>query len=255
MKRTYPYGSYRVPNTKRRRVTNNNYKRRPSGNVRYDNLVVARPTRMAPLATRGWNFPNTGESKVIDIAVGTLQVNTTGTISLLNGCIQGTDYTQRIGRKIQLKSLYVRGRVQLETALNGVQISPQMARMMLVVDTQPNGVVFAITDLLNTAAPESQLNLNNRDRFMIICDKEWVFDPYIIQGTATQSFAVGGRTISPLKKYKKLNMETIFNSGNAGTIADMTSGALYMVWLGSQPAGAATDLNAIVSTRVRFKDP
>lgn len=249
MKRRQPYNDRFNTNKKRK------YYKRPTNPTRYTNLVIARPQRMAPLATRGFNFPNTGESKVIDIAVGTIQVNTTSSISLLNGCIQGTDYTQRIGRKIVLQSVYVRGRVQIEGPASGVQNASQLVRMILVIDTQPNGTVFAITDLLNTAAPESQLNLNNRDRFSIICDKEWVFDPYIVSTTATQSLGIGGRTIQALKKYKKLNMETIFNSGNAGTVADMTSGALYMVWIGSNAASANADSNAIVSTRVRFKDP
>lgn len=230
--------------------------KRPAYRPQYQNLVSARPIR-APLATRGWQFPNNGEYKVIDIQVGTIQVNTTGAISLLNGCVQGTDYTQRIGRKIMLKSLYIRGRIQTESATTAQASNTiaQLVRMIIVCDTQPNGTVFAITDLLNTATPESQLNLNNRDRFSVICDKQWVLGPEYYSGTATQAYNSSSQQIYPIKKYKKLNIETIFNAGNAGTIADMNSGALYMVWIGSTGAGNFTDANAILSSRVRFQDP
>lgn len=252
-------GDFNVP--RKRARTTYGYRVRPVRTQNYTNLVLARPRRvgplgMAPLASRGWNFPNTGEKKVLDIATGTVQVNTTGSISLLNGCIQGTDYTQRIGRKIVLKSVYIRGRVQSEASIGPSPVisAGQMARLIIVIDTQPNGVIFAITDLLNTSDPSSQLNLNNRDRFMILCDKLYVIDPFAFSTTATTAYASMSNQIHRLKIFKKLKMETIFNAGNAGTIADMTSGALYMVWIGSIAAGAQ-DMNAVVSTRVRFQDP
>jgi len=256
MKRKYPYGTYSVPSKRRRSATQVRVYR-PAISPRYSNLVVARPQRMAPLATRGYRFPMNGENKTIDIAVGTVQANTTGTITLLNGCIQGTDFNQRIGRKILLKSVYIRGFVRSEASATMVlgAIASQQVRMILVVDTQPNGVVFAITDLLVSASPASQLNLNNRDRFMVICDKTWVLDPYALNNVATTSFASMSNQIKPLKKFKKLNIETIFNAGNAGTIGDMNSGALYLVWIGTEAAAAGTDANAVLSTRVRFKDP
>jgi len=172
---------------------------------------------------------------------------------------------QRVQRKLTtlisfcvfgINPMYIRGAVATQSGLtaNTAAVGAQFVRMIIVVDSQPNGTVFAITDLLNTADPASQLNLNNRDRFNIICDKEWAFDPYLVDATATQSFASASKQIYTIKKFKKLNIETIFNAGNAGTIADMNSGALYMVWIGSIASGL-TDSLAQVSTRVRFQDP
>lgn len=227
---------------------------RPAISQRYNNLVVARPSRMAPLASRGYQFP-IKERKTFDIATTTYQVNTTGSFTLLSVPVPGTDYTNRIGRKITNKSIYIRGRIQLEWSLVVPSGSPaQLARMIIFVDQQPNGAVPIVTDLLNNATPEAQLNLNNRDRFRVFCDKQWTFDPVYSSAVATQSFGMMNHTISGLKKYKKLNLETVFNAGTAGTIADINSGALYMFWLGSAAAGTMVDCNAIVSTRVRFDD-
>lgn len=211
------------------------------------------------LATRGFRGgygKSAAERKVSDIAVATYQVNTTGSFTLLHVPQLGTDYTQRVGRKTLIKSLYIRGRVATETSISlaAVTNGSQMARMIVFLDLQPNGAAPAVTDLLNTAAPESMLNLNNRDRFKIIKDKQWVFDPYVNVTTATQSQYGAPRQTYPLKVFKKCNYEVIFNAVNGGTISDINSGALYMFFIGSSPAGANTDVNAIVGTRIRFTD-
>lgn len=212
----------------------------------------------APLSTRGWRpFINTNhELKVQDLATATYQVNTTGSITLLAVPVTGADYNARIGRKITLKSLFIRGRIQLEVdaTLAAVSVTGQQARCIVVYDLQPNGAAPAITDILNTADPASHLNLNNRDRFRVIADKEYTFDPYSSVTTANQAQLCFGRTIYNMKLYKRLNLDMIFNAVNGGTVADIASGALYMVWLGSAPSASNGDVNAIVSTRVRYAD-
>lgn len=210
---------------------------------------------MVPMRTGGYR-PNVVERKVNDVATATYNVSTTGSFTLLAGPVLGSDFNQRIGRKILLKSAYIRGRVQLEAANGGQGVTggAQLARMILVCDLQPNGAAPAVTDLLVEALPSSQLNLNNRDRFKILADKQYYVDPYINITTATQSQAALGKTGYAIKKYKKINIEMIFNATNGGTIADVNSGALYMFWIGSGTAGSNTDINAIVSTRVRYVD-
>lgn len=211
----------------------------------------------APLATRGYRFPITNEAKTIDTGAAP-QVSTTGAFALLNGCIQGTDYTNRIGRKIMLKSLYIRGIVASDVGVT--MTSPaitvaQQARMIIFCDNQPNGATPAVLDLLNNATTVSQLNLNNRDRFKILVDKTFVLDPIVYNTTATQSVAAATNQIRQYKKFKKLNMETIYNSGNAGTVGDMNTGALWLFWIGSQAVGVGTDATATWTCRVRFNDP
>ncbi|AIF34805.1 capsid protein [Sewage-associated circular DNA virus-14] len=216
-----------------------------------------RMTPRAPLSTRGWRpFISTNhELKVQDLASATYQVNTTGSITLLAVPITGADYNARIGRKVTLKSCFIRGYLRIEPGAATVGVAQaQQCRFMLVLDLQPNGAVFAITDLLNTADPTSQLNLNNRDRFRVLQDQEIAFDHFNYVTTATQTSEAFGRTIQSFKKYKRLNCEMIFNAVNGGTIADIASGALYMVWIGSNAAGANTDANAVLSTRVRYSD-
>lgn len=199
------------------------------------------------------------EQKAIDIALATYQVNTTGAFTLLNGCIQGTDFNERIGRKIIPRSVYIRGQMYPELARTSVtagvqETLAQLGRMILFVDLQPNGAAPAVTDLLNTASSFSQLNLNNRDRFRILVDKAFAFPNAVKAFTALGSTSGTYGSNFKLKIYKKLQMETIYNSGNAGTIADIQSGALYILWLGSEASGT-TDINAMATVRLRFSDP
>lgn len=234
----------------KRKATNNYYKTMP----RFKKARTSMPQR-APPATRGYT-PNSVELKVADVAVGTVNVNTTGSFNLICNPTLGSDFTNRIGRKIRIKSYYVRGYVVVQAAL--VPTSPistgcQMGRMIVFFDCQPNGAAPAVTDLLNTASPSSHLNLNNRDRFKILTDKTFVFDPFVYNTTATQSVITGTNTIRPLKKYKRCDLEVIYNATSGGTIADINSGALYMFWIGSTASGTS-QINAVVGTRVRYSD-
>lgn len=209
---------------------------------------------MVPLRTGGYR-PNSVERKVADLVTATYQVNTSGSFTLLANPTLGSDFTNRIGRKIVLKSFYIRGYIAQEKALAEAPAGApaQYGRMIVFCDLQPNGAAPAVTDLLVEAKPQSQLNLNNRDRFVILTDKNYVLDPWFLSTTATQSYASCSNNIKLVKKYKKISVETIYNATNGGTIADINSGALYMFWIGDQN-GVADDLNAIVSTRVRYID-
>lgn len=216
----------------------------------------------AVLATRGFR-PGFGtlfagnrydlmhEKKVSDIPTTITDVNTTGHFRLLHVPTQGTDYTNRIGRKTCIKSLYIRGYLTGRVMdMQNNECPPQLCRMIILIDLQPNGAVPTVADLLNEALPTAQLNLNNRDRFKIITDKEYVLDGY--KKNADEGTMGWNRTIVAVKKYKKLNQEVIFQT-NGGSIADITTGALYMFWIGSSVAGSE-DALFHGSKRVRFMD-
>jgi len=243
------YSAYRATNKAARSAPSSRYRKRG---------------RMGTVtATRGFagNYGTTkNELKAFDIAVGSINVSTTGAFSLLHLPALGTDYNQRIGRKTLIKKYYIRGRAQTEasaqSAATTITTVALQARAIVLIDKQPNGLAPATTDLLVSADPASQLNLNNRDRFKILADRTYEFDPY------ANNSGVGGSSMSnqikKVKLFKKWRrgkgIETIFNATNGGTIADINSGALYLFLLGSSAAGTNTDINFTLSTRVRYSD-
>lgn len=248
MKRSNPYVTVSVPATKRVAV------RQTPSSMRMRAPTRAYTRSLVPLRTFGYR-PNNVEKKVNDLDTNTYQVNTTGTFTLLCNPSVGADMTNRVGRRITIKSAYIKGRLQVEGAAtpNNVQVGAQHCRFILFMDYQPNGAAPLVTDLLVSATPASHLNLNNRDRFKILSDKEWVLDPFILSNTATQSYASTSGVSKFVKKFKALNEDVVFSTSTA-SIADITSGALYMFWIGSQAAGANTDANFIGATRVRYSD-
>lgn len=211
-----------------------------------------------PLSTRGYR-PNAVEKKVYDVGPTSKACNTTGTVTALFIPTLGSDMQNRIGRKTCIEKSYLRGFITLEAAsdtLSGCASESQAARIMLVWDSQPNGATAAIADILKDPgnATQSQLNMDYRDRFKVIWEKNFTFDPLIIPGGAVNA-NIMNRTCYFFKKYKKLKLETIFNNTNGGTIADISSGALLLVTIGTVAAGADTNTNLFFSHRTRFSDP
>lgn len=219
-------------------------------------VLIARPRRRIYARTRGrrmsavkrqsirtggWHNPSRGgELKFIDNGASTaltFGVATFVTPILLNGCAPGSDATNRIGRKINMKSVYVRAVLSLgATTTVGSPV-----RMIIFYDKQANAFAPNVTDLLSADDFTRPNNLNNRDRFVVICD----------QVTAVAS--VAGDPVATIEVYKKINLETIFNAGTAGTVGDMTSGSLWLTFAQTGQAGTANAQFKWYS-RVRFDD-
>jgi len=211
-------------------------------------VYTASTTGRAPLATRGFGF--NPELKAFD-TLGTFSVDANGHFTNLCFPQSGGDINQRIGRKLTIKSVYVRFRYVIREAEDfpdeTTAIPNQMGRMVLFMDYQPNGTAPTVLDVLSINSPVSQINLGNRERFKILSDKCYVLDPYLY----SNSPQVENRTIVCGKKYKKLNEEMIF-SGATGAISDVKTGVLYMFWIGSQPTILGSQVT--YTSRVRYSD-
>lgn len=232
--------------------------RSSTSNRRYrKKRVTGNGVKGTQLATRGFKGgygKNTGELKAVTIS-STFQVNTAGSISALCIPATGTDISSRIGRKITLKNLYIKGTFFNEPA-GGVTdntVGMNVGRMIVLIDWQPNGAFPAVTDILTSASPWAHLNLNNRDRFKIIIDKMFTLEPYKV-AAGINLYTFGSPQAITFKKYKKLNIDTIFNGTSmADDIATVNSGALLMFWVGNRTSGTA-DGNFVGETRVRYED-
>lgn len=198
-------------------------------------------TTAQAMRTGGWANPTRGgELKFVDTnptttpAIGVVTW-TAGT--LLNGLANGSDASTRVGRKITMKSLLMKYFWKCDPASTGG--SP--LRILIVYDKQANAAAPAITDILLLDNFNSPNNLSNRDRFVTLVDH--YTEPIGIAG----NFGVGGSV------YKKLNMETMFNAGSAGTIGDITSGSVYLFV--AQNGGILTVAGDFDSrVRIRYTD-
>lgn len=184
-----------------------------------------------------------GEWKYLDTAIN-VDLNSTVSLTLLNGLQPGTGASQRVGQKIMIRSVELR--IFWETnAATGVE---QNVRHMILLDRQANGAgPAAVTDFLATNSTMAPRALTNRKRFKILYDKA-----YGMGATAVQSSTPQTRVF---KKYMKFKRPIIvdYNAGAGGSIADIASNALYYVTLGSEAAGN-TDVNAQGTIRIRYTD-
>lgn len=225
-----------------------NYRSAPRYNTQ--RVYTATNRSMAPAATRGYRT-NAVEKKSFDQGLLSFAFSASGDFTNLIFPASGGDINQRIGRKVTVKSIYIKGRVTLEmasTLASSGTVPATHARMIIVVDYQPNGANPTTADLLANLSPASQLNLGNRERFKIICEKNYFFDPmvYPISGAGTWN-----RTGSIVKKYCKTNIDMVF-SGATGSIADLKTGAIYMFWISNNASPQACVF--IGTTRVRYSD-
>lgn len=222
--------------------------------TRYGTPMSVVATSPAPIANRGFygSYSRRGRSelKVIENApAGAVTFSSGGAVTAINLVGQGSDFVNRIGRQIVLKSVLLRATITpSEAGTTGNESLGDIARVMLVYDKQPNSAAGlpAVTDILTTADVFSGINLNNRDRFVALMDKKYPMHPYTAVSSAISTGAPITRYID---KYKKLNHDTIF-SGTGSTIGNIATGSLLLVFISYVTGTSAYN----VYSRVRFTD-
>lgn len=210
---------------------------------RYRKKATRKMRRRAKLygrRTGGFRNPVRVEYKCVDITMNNAPVTqgatapTSTRFMLLNGLAPGSGINNRIGRRILMKSLYVRGTVY---GPNGSKTPPFNVRMMCILDKQANGSQAQITDILRefdkagTAVTDysTPINISNAARFSVLLDKTFTGQNYSTDiGSGTQNFSVGTK---PIRIYKKMNLFTQYNEGSSAGIGDITSGALYLIFM------------------------
>jgi len=177
---------------------------------RYDNIV----RRATPQ-----------EVNYVELA-GNSQMNTTGAISLLATIPQGAGVSQRIGKRAYYKSIMAR---LIITA--GTTNVTNICTYMIVYDKRPTGALPAITDILQTVTPLSNMNDNNTGRFEIIRRESF-------QQNGNSTTAQTGQERIFYEDYINLaKRPVVFESAGTGTIGDIDSGALYLILLSTNNIG------------------
>lgn len=178
---------------------------------------------------------NTGLNLGAGVAAGSLS-------GVLNGCAQGTDANQHIGRQTRMTSLYWlwQGNLAL-TAANGSPV-----RLVIVYDKEAEGAAPTIatgaqTDIFAEDSIVAQMNLNNRDRFIVLVDE------------VVECVGAAGPQAFMRKGYRKIQLPVVFNASAAATIAAINTGSIYAV---AWQAGSVTTagVNTQLQTRIRFED-
>ena len=189
------------------------------------------------------------EKKWIDYTVASTVVTTGGSIALwttngtLNVIPQGTGESQRVGRKVNIKNIYLHGNILLPSS-NQVAATTDTFRMIVFIDKQANGATAAVLDLLTTANINSFRNLANQERFVVLKDKFYDINASTVSNATTTT----GDTQYHIKMYKKLDLPIEY-SGAAGTIGEIKSNNLVMLCISE---GGNVGFN--YTMRIRYTD-
>jgi len=231
--------------------------------------TMKRRRTRAPRRTGGWRMP-THELKYLDYDISAQNAGTglqlgqaasqsiissTPAKILLNGLVQGSDATQRVGRQIVIKKFIARLTFVMPTVDPATKPTwPSFVRVMLVYDMQTNATAFTLTDLFNDSTDFAALqNLNNRDRFKVIKDKVYSLNKSA-QFTTDASDMGACRFV---KIYKRLNLPTTYNANSTGNVGDIQTGSLYLLVFANgcnNSATAGDQIHMHGYCRIRYAD-
>lgn len=220
-----------------------------------------------------------GEVKSLDVGSATavapggapLAINTTGSVAAINLVTAGSSFFQRVGRKIEMKSVELSYQISPITSQT-LATAQDWLRILIVYDRQTNGALPNVSDVLqdtdaagaNTTNIASGVNLNNRDRFLVIYDDRTQL-PQVTNtmGVLTNVFpnSFGGRNgtssgFGNVHIFRKLKgLVCHFKADSVpGVIGDVATGGLFLITIGSLAAAAQNFALTPWKIRVRYND-
>lgn len=170
----------------------------------------------------------------------------TTTIDLITIVPQGAATSERVGKRIALKSLQMRGQIHASST-SGVKWN--VGAYMIVYDRRPTGNLPSVTDILSGAAsPNSFNNDDNTSRFRILKRVDVTIAGNLLNDNNADMLQDASFYL-PLK-----GLPVVFKNAGTGAIGDIEVGALYLVTTG-EPAGG-TNGNPYLSAafRTRYTD-
>lgn len=181
------------------------------------------------------------ELKFLDTSSSTIFAAAGAVNTNLNILPTGTGESARIGRKVVIKSIHIRGDIIHNPS--GLTNASNLVRIIVIQDQQANGATFTVTDYLTAAQVLSHRNLANIDRFKMLGD-------YTVAITAQSGDSASPAEVRrKYKFYKRCNIPIEF-SGVAGTITEQRSNSLAILMIAD--TGVVTTFS--YTARIRYAD-
>jgi len=207
------------------------------------------------------------EVKMVDQVNGntfvTLPLNTTASIQCLNLIQEGSSFYNRIGRRIEMKSVHLTGIIQQTSHATVIN---DYVRILVVYDRQPNGALPAISTMLasydqtgtSTTTVFDGVNPDQRERFAVMADIRLALPAS--SGTSagapsSSSAADGVNATFNINRFINLRgLQTHYQaSSNPAVIGDVSTGALYIVGFGGIASGSE-GYQGRIGVRLRYCD-
>jgi len=180
----------------------------------------------------------------------------------------GSAFFNRLSNRTRGVSLQLTGFISPTTTNAGFHNQEEM-RIVIYYDRQPNGANPSQADILTdttpagtavAVTPQSGLNINNRDRFMILRDRKVMLPAVGIAGVAFGNIAINsnyndlGKGSMNYQEFIKLKgLESLYNSANGGTVGDISAGAFGILVFNDDATGDPA-WNFTLQARFKFLD-
>lgn len=187
---------------------------------------------------------SSGELKGVDTSLSLNPIlsttNTNGSMFTLNLVAPGSGSYNRVGRKIRMASVRLNGlfRMTYANEAGTNNIAGNQIRMLLVFDRQPSGVLptfdsmFGLTsqDGTESSTYMAPLRYDNTERFRVLRDVRVCTNIGAVNSTTGSLNSI--TSVVKFDEYIKLGgLETVYSGQSAAqTIADVSSGALYVIF-------------------------
>lgn len=208
-----------------------------------------------------------------------LALDTTGSRIIINAIAEGSTFTQRVGRKVALKSVRLTYTVSLKDALTASTLwDDDYARVCIIYDRQTNGLMPTLPDMFTDYASNGTttasagtglcgmigLNPDNRDRFLIIADQR-IYLPKVLTSAVANQPAVVVPNSYTADNMGGLGMQDIFrklkglvthykSTAAPPVVGDVATGGLYLVAFGGLAAANQAWTISNWNVRLRYVD-
>lgn len=197
--------------------------------------------------------------KTLNVAASSKVYTAAGATTLLNGMIRGSTDGTRVGRRIKMIGLDYKGPIMFPITASA---SFDVLKFAIVYDRATNAAAPAIGDVFNTITatlnPLSMERVEYRNRFWIIQDR-------IFNAPSVAVTVGGGNSVNTAFNWVDTMASShvasgaidlkqaivIYNSGNAGTVADINIGSLYCIQMSEN---SSTTWAQSVIFRLRYID-
>lgn len=156
----------------------------------------------------------------------TLGLSSTAPFLTMNLVPQGVASSSRLGSKFTIRSFQMKGTF-ITPQNTGGAVSTTQVRQILFTDSQTNGALPAILDLLEgSPAFNSLRSVQNAGRFKILFDRQWVMRPKTVWDSTLDIIV---RTENKVHKgyYKKMNL-VVHMEGSSGVQSEVRQNSLIL---------------------------
>lgn len=166
-----------------------------------------------------------------DVGQITGSVAAAGSVALISTIANGTGSNERIGRKIKYHDVEL-----VWNWLAAANHGPNHAKMWVVYDAQPNGVLPSFTDIFTLANPYCLQDPDTKGRFIVLFESNCYSHVNNASGLSVTQFTnnYGHKVISCMRTAQFL--------GTTATISDIERGALYVCTVSSTDAVVSLNL-------------